>query len=108
MYRSAIAHLYPAYRTYDALHSERPEELQSWAAYWSILGLFHTVEAVSDSFVWWLPFYDEFKIILCIFLALPDGQVTRILSSCRTKSLIIIIIIIRALDYYFLPLFVPL
>ncbi len=76
--RSAIAHVYPAYRSYQVLQCPdgRPEDsVNRWLTYWGVLGLFHTVEAVTDSFIWWIPFYDEAKILVVLWLALPEAQV---------------------------------
>lgn len=73
--RSAIAHVYPAYRSYQAVQRGRGEELNNWLTYWSILGIFHTGEVVADSFVWWLPFYEEAKILLVLWLVVPEGNV---------------------------------
>jgi hypothetical protein len=52
-YRSAIAHVYPAYQSYRALQRRRPEEMGTWLTYWTVLGAFHSIEYATDSFVWW-------------------------------------------------------
>ena len=53
MSRSAIAHVYPAYRSYQALQHRRTEELNGWLTYWTVLGVFHAAERVADPFIWW-------------------------------------------------------
>lgn len=73
--RSAVAHVYPAYRSYQAVQRGRGDELSNWLTYWGVLGLFHTGEVITDSFIWWLPFYEEAKILLVLWLVVPEGHV---------------------------------
>lgn len=51
---SLVAHVYPAFRTYQTIqHPGRADEARRWLMYWVVLGAFHTVEGVADSFIWW-------------------------------------------------------
>lgn len=58
--RSFIAHIYPAFRTYQALqHLTSSDEMHRWLMYWAVLGVFHTAEGISDTFIWWYSWFDN-------------------------------------------------
>lgn len=76
-----VGYVYPAYRTYQATRSTQDTiSLTTWSRYWIVLAAVQAIMAISDSFFWWLPFYDEAKLILLIWLVFPTAQV-KVLSK---------------------------
>lgn len=67
-----VGYLYPAYDCYKSLEHGRPsmEQLRFWCQYWMILG----VLTVLESFISWLPFYCEMKIMFLVYLLHPKSQ----------------------------------
>ncbi|KAG0048117.1 hypothetical protein BGZ83_006886 [Gryganskiella cystojenkinii] len=65
---------YPAYASFKAIHSRDPTRLTAWLMYWTVMGLFTLVEFVLDTFVFWLPFYYEFKMLFVLWMILPQTQ----------------------------------
>ncbi|KAH9836958.1 TB2/DP1, HVA22 family-domain-containing protein [Rhodofomes roseus] len=68
--------LLPSYGTWKSL-AHRPvsePELERWAMYWSVMGAFIAFEHVAEWFVSWLPFYWEAKILVLLYLSLPQTQ----------------------------------
>lgn len=63
--------LYPAYSSYKAVKSKDVKEYVKWMMYWIIFALFTTVEAFTDLFLCWLPFYYELKIAIVVWLLSP-------------------------------------
>uniref|UniRef100_A0A3P9J2K3 Receptor expression-enhancing protein n=1 Tax=Oryzias latipes TaxID=8090 RepID=A0A3P9J2K3_ORYLA len=63
--------LYPAYSSYKAVKSKDVKEYVKWMMYWIIFALFMTVEAFTDMFLCWLPFYYELKIAFVVWLLSP-------------------------------------
>ncbi|XP_033180908.1 receptor expression-enhancing protein 1 isoform X2 [Mastacembelus armatus] len=63
--------LYPAYSSYKAVKSKDVKEYVKWMMYWIIFALFTTVEAFTDMFLCWLPFYYELKIAIVVWLLSP-------------------------------------
>ncbi|XP_047466267.1 receptor expression-enhancing protein 1 isoform X2 [Mugil cephalus] len=63
--------LYPAYSSYKAVKSKDVREYVKWMMYWIIFALFTTVEAFTDMFICWLPFYYELKIAFVVWLLSP-------------------------------------
>lgn len=86
IHRSAIAHVYPAYRSYQAVQRGRGDELSNWLTYWGVLGVFHTGEVIADFFIWWLPFYEEAKILLVLWLVVPEGNVHLRAGPCQSHK----------------------
>ncbi|KAJ1916439.1 ER membrane protein DP1/Yop1 [Tieghemiomyces parasiticus] len=70
-----VGHVYPAYASYKALKApDSAQELTHWLTYWIVIGLFACVEFVTDIFIFWLPFYNLFKIGVVLWLMLPQTQ----------------------------------
>ncbi|KAJ1973670.1 hypothetical protein H4R35_003993 [Dimargaris xerosporica] len=71
----AIGYVYPVYASYKVLKSEHStEELTHWLTYWMVMGLFVPLEFVADTFIFWLPFYNVFKVLLVTWLVLPQTK----------------------------------
>lgn len=69
-----IAFTLPAYASYKALKSRNQRELVPWLMYWVVMGIFSALETIADIFVFWLPFYYEFKMIFVVWLILPQTR----------------------------------
>ncbi|RKP35650.1 TB2/DP1, HVA22 family-domain-containing protein, partial [Dimargaris cristalligena] len=68
-------HIYPAYASYKALKVSHNEALLThWLTYWIVIGVFTGVEFVTDTFIFWLPFYNIFKMAFVVWLMLPQTQ----------------------------------
>ncbi|XP_061599164.1 receptor expression-enhancing protein 1 [Cololabis saira] len=63
--------LYPAYSSYKAVKSKDVREYVKWMMYWIIFALFTTLEAITDMFICWVPFYYELKIAFVVWLLSP-------------------------------------
>ncbi|XP_067099481.1 receptor expression-enhancing protein 1 isoform X1 [Osmerus mordax] len=63
--------LYPAYSSYKAVKSKDVKEYVKWMMYWIIFALFTTLEAITDIFICWIPFYYELKIAFVVWLLSP-------------------------------------
>ncbi|XP_063040741.1 receptor expression-enhancing protein 1 [Engraulis encrasicolus] len=63
--------LYPAYSSYKAVKSKDVREYVKWMMYWIIFALFTTAEAITDMFIYWIPFYYELKIAFVVWLLSP-------------------------------------
>ncbi|KAM4624990.1 receptor expression-enhancing protein 6 isoform 1-T2 [Polymixia lowei] len=60
-----IGFIYPAYFSIKAIESNKKEDDTQWLTYWVVYGVFSIVEAFSDIFLSWCPFYYAGK---CLFL----------------------------------------
>lgn len=63
--------LYPAYATFKAFRTKNATEYVKWMTYWIVFAIFTFFETFADLFFFWLPFYDEGKILTLIWLILP-------------------------------------
>ncbi|XP_051239437.1 receptor expression-enhancing protein 6-like isoform X2 [Dicentrarchus labrax] len=68
-----IGFVYPAYFSIKAIESNIKEDDTQWLTYWVVYGLFSIVEAFSDIFLFWFPFYYASK---CLFLVWCMAPVT--------------------------------
>lgn len=63
--------LYPAYCSFKAVRTRNMKAYVRWMIYWIVYALFSSVEAVTDMFVAWIPFYYEMKILTVLWLVSP-------------------------------------
>ncbi|KAJ4938887.1 hypothetical protein JOQ06_028353 [Pogonophryne albipinna] len=80
-----IGFAYPAYFSIKAIESNVKEDDTQWLTYWVVYGLFSIVEAFSDIFLSWFPFYYASK---CLFLIWCMAPVTWNGSDMLYKRLI--------------------
>ncbi|CAG5866646.1 unnamed protein product [Menidia menidia] len=66
-----IGFLYPAYFSIKAIESNNKEDDTQWLTYWVVYGLFSIVEAFSDIFLSWFPFYYAGKCLFLIWCMAP-------------------------------------
>lgn len=68
-----MGNIYPAYASYNAVLSGKPEQHKQWLTYWIVNTFFTVFEMLGDSLVSWLPLYWEAKIIFVVWLTLWGG-----------------------------------
>ncbi|KAM9777933.1 receptor expression-enhancing protein 6 [Neosynchiropus ocellatus] len=66
-----IGFLYPAYFSIKAIESSVKDDDTQWLTYWVVYGLFSLVEAFSDIFLFWFPFYYAGKCLFLIWCMAP-------------------------------------
>ncbi|KAM7376112.1 hypothetical protein PAMP_005859 [Pampus punctatissimus] len=66
-----IGFVYPAYFSIKAIESNSKEDDTQWLTYWVVYGLFSIVEAFSDIFLFWFPFYYASKCVFLIWCMAP-------------------------------------
>ncbi|XP_004082227.1 receptor expression-enhancing protein 5 [Oryzias latipes] len=66
-----IGFIYPAYFSIKAIESKNKEDDTQWLTYWVVYGLFTVVEAFSDIFLFWLPFYYVGKCLFLVWCMAP-------------------------------------
>mmetsp|Transcript_7033 Transcript_7033/g.25020 ORF Transcript_7033/g.25020 Transcript_7033/m.25020 type:complete len:179 (-) Transcript_7033:118-654(-) len=68
---NVFGNIYPAYMSYKAILSGRPEQHRQWLMFWIVSTCFTILEMFGDALVSWLPLYYEAKIACLVWLALP-------------------------------------
>ncbi|CAK6978615.1 receptor expression-enhancing protein 6-like, partial [Scomber scombrus] len=66
-----IGFAYPAYFSIKAIESNNKDDDTQWLTYWVVYGLFSIVEAFSDIFLSWFPFYYAGKCLFLIWCMAP-------------------------------------
>ncbi|CAG10310.1 unnamed protein product [Tetraodon nigroviridis] len=66
-----IGFAYPAYLSIKAIESNVKEDDTQWLTYWVVYGLFSVLEAFSDIFLSWFPFYYVSKCVFLIWCMAP-------------------------------------
>jgi receptor expression-enhancing protein 5/6 len=64
--------IYPAYMSFKALESVNRKDDKQWLCYWVVFGAFTTADQVTDSLLFWVPFYKPIKLLALLFLAWPE------------------------------------
>eukprot|EP01024_Parvocaulis_polyphysoides_P067161 TRINITY_DN7970_c0_g2_i1.p1 TRINITY_DN7970_c0_g2~~TRINITY_DN7970_c0_g2_i1.p1 ORF type:complete len:273 (+),score=13.54 TRINITY_DN7970_c0_g2_i1:139-957(+) len=70
---STFGYLLPAYQTYKTIETYKngeanQESLKNCCIYWGIIGIWTICERVMDRVFFWVPLYDEFKVVFVIWL----------------------------------------
>ncbi|XP_034419410.1 receptor expression-enhancing protein 5-like isoform X1 [Cyclopterus lumpus] len=68
-----IGFAYPSYFSIKAIESKVKDDDTQWLTYWVVYGFFSIIEAFSDIFLFWFPFYYIGK---CVFLLWCMAPVT--------------------------------
>ena len=71
---NVLGSVWPAYASYRAVLSGRPEQHKQWLMYWIAYTFFAVFELAADPLVSWLPLYWEAKGCLVIWLTLYGGS----------------------------------
>ncbi|KAI8086900.1 TB2/DP1, HVA22 family-domain-containing protein [Gilbertella persicaria] len=69
-----LLQLYPAYICYKAIKTNNQQEFGSLLIFWVVSITYLSLEYFSDIFLFWLPFYNEIKLVLVLWLILPQTQ----------------------------------
>ncbi|RUS18668.1 TB2/DP1, HVA22 family-domain-containing protein [Endogone sp. FLAS-F59071] len=72
--KTSCLQLYPAYASYKAIKHNDTAQLTPLLMYWIVMSIFFVVEYVADTFVFWFPFYNDFKVFFILWLILPQTQ----------------------------------
>ncbi|CEP07989.1 hypothetical protein [Parasitella parasitica] len=73
-----LLQLYPAYICYKAIKINNQQEFGSLLTFWIVSITYLSVEYFSDIFLFWVPFYTEFKLVTVLWLILPQTQGTSV------------------------------
>ncbi|KAL5561119.1 hypothetical protein UlMin_030866 [Ulmus minor] len=78
-----FGYAYPAYECFKIVEKNKPEidQLLSWCHYWILLAMLTVFERLGDIFFLWLPFYDEAKLALFVYLWSSNMRGTKHLYS---------------------------
>ncbi|KAI7904196.1 TB2/DP1, HVA22 family-domain-containing protein [Cokeromyces recurvatus] len=76
-----LLQLYPAYICYKAIKINNQEEFGSLLTFWIVSITFLSIEYFTDLFLFWLPFYTEIKLIILLWLILPQTQGTSVIYT---------------------------
>ncbi|XP_002963256.2 putative HVA22-like protein g [Selaginella moellendorffii] len=65
-----VGYLYPAYECFKVVEQRRPsvESLRFWCQYWILIALVTVMERFADTFISWIPMYQEAKLAFIIYL----------------------------------------
>ncbi|KAE8213238.1 hypothetical protein CF319_g7519 [Tilletia indica] len=71
---TAIGFAMPAYYSMQALEHKQGAYQKQWLTYWSVFGFFAVLEQFVDVVLSWFPFYYSAKLLVLLFLQLPQTQ----------------------------------
>eukprot|EP01026_Neomeris_dumetosa_P064773 TRINITY_DN618_c0_g2_i8.p2 TRINITY_DN618_c0_g2~~TRINITY_DN618_c0_g2_i8.p2 ORF type:complete len:226 (+),score=11.81 TRINITY_DN618_c0_g2_i8:28-678(+) len=65
-----FGYLLPAYQTYKSIEfgTGDDDSLKNWCIYWGIIGAWTVCEKFLDKIFFWVPLYDEFKVVFVVWL----------------------------------------
>lgn len=63
--------LYPAYASFKTIKNKDARAYVKWMMYWIVFACFLAVESLADAFFFWLPLYDECKVLVVVWLMSP-------------------------------------
>ncbi|KAH8556781.1 TB2/DP1, HVA22 family-domain-containing protein [Umbelopsis sp. PMI_123] len=69
---NTIGWLYPAYASFKAIETPGKDDDTQWLTYWTVFGFVQTIEYFADILLYWFPFWYTFKVLLFLWLALPQ------------------------------------
>eukprot|EP01125_Pyxidicula_operculata_P021652 TRINITY_DN8472_c0_g1_i1.p1 TRINITY_DN8472_c0_g1~~TRINITY_DN8472_c0_g1_i1.p1 ORF type:complete len:121 (+),score=27.80 TRINITY_DN8472_c0_g1_i1:44-406(+) len=62
------------YQSFKAVESDNKEDDTQWLTFWLIYSFIQFAEYFSDTLLFWIPFYNELKLGLFVFLGLFRGS----------------------------------
>ncbi|KAG1361894.1 hypothetical protein COCNU_10G001130 [Cocos nucifera] len=73
-----LGYVYPAYECFKTVELNKPEveQLRFWCQYWILVAALTIFERVGESFISWLPMYNEAKLAFFIYLWYPKTKGT--------------------------------
>jgi len=75
---NSIAFLYPGYQSFKAMQHDNVQDHINWLTYFVIYGLFNVTEAITDTILFWLPYYRVIKLGFLLWCFLPQTM------GCKT------------------------
>ncbi|KAI8990881.1 TB2/DP1, HVA22 family-domain-containing protein [Mycotypha africana] len=69
-----LLQLYPAYIGYKAIKANDQQQFGSLLTFWIVSIVYLAIEYFSDMFLFWMPFYTEIKLVIVLWLILPQTQ----------------------------------
>ena len=66
--------LYPAYESLKALETASATDDKKWLTYWVCYACFSILESVSDTLLFWIPFYYLLKILFLVWCMWPSEE----------------------------------
>jgi len=69
---NSIAFLYPGYRSFKTMQHDNVQDHINWLTYFVIYGLFNVTEAITDTILFWLPYYRFMKLGFLLWCFLPQ------------------------------------
>jgi len=73
--RVFLGTIYPAYASYKAVRTKTVSNLYKWTIYWIVFAFLSSLEGFADVLIgFWLPFYEECKILIHLWLIFPVSQ----------------------------------
>jgi len=69
---NSIAFIYPGYQSFKAMQHDNIQDHIVWLTYFVIYGLFNVTEAITDTLLFWLPYYRTMKLVFLLWCFLPQ------------------------------------
>jgi len=69
-----VGFAYPIYASFKALKTKQSEDDAQWLTYWIVFAFFSLIESFTDFFLFWIPFYYLFKMLMLVWLYLPQTR----------------------------------
>lgn len=67
----------PVYSSFKAVESGEEIEREEWLLYWTVYGSLTLLEQAMDRLVFWFPYYHHAKLLLLIWLQIPNNTGAR-------------------------------
>ncbi|KAK9466855.1 TB2/DP1, HVA22 family-domain-containing protein [Lipomyces arxii] len=75
----------PGYYSLIALESPTPTDDTQYLTYWVVFSFFSVIEFWSRAILYWVPFYWFFKVILFLYLGLPQFNGAKVVYKAVVK-----------------------
>jgi len=86
---NTIGFLYPAYCSFKAIKQGNRDEIEDWLSYWIVFGCFSFFATFLDTFLFWVPFYFEVKLLFVFWLMYPGMKGGILLYKQRMHHLLL-------------------
>eukprot|EP01115_Flamella_aegyptia_P001760 TRINITY_DN129536_c0_g1_i2.p1 TRINITY_DN129536_c0_g1~~TRINITY_DN129536_c0_g1_i2.p1 ORF type:complete len:130 (-),score=15.24 TRINITY_DN129536_c0_g1_i2:17-406(-) len=80
-----VGFAYPIFATYKAIESDDKGDDTQWLTYWVVYSFFSVMETILDTFIFWVPFYYELKLVFLVALQLPQIRLSEKLYNTYIK-----------------------
>ena len=74
--------------TIRTVQSEDSDETTSWLCYWTVLGLFQTVELLFGFILYFIPYYSVLRLAFFFYIMAPQTQGAKVLYLAVFKPLL--------------------